>query len=113
MIPNWLYGLGWIIGLLTPMMAIGLLMMNTGNGLLNRDEFKDDARRIEGGTVYTDLVWELIGETQRSLDLFVDHLIEAEDVETKRLLANEIKSKQRVLETLNRMLRFKKGAGED
>ncbi len=104
--PIWLYDLGCLAWVL----AAGALGMTLGRGknrFVNREEYEADRRRLEGGSIYQEIVWEIRGEAERSLSRLLDLMLSLDDAEDQHAVAEEIKAQQRQLERVHRLLNFK------
>lgn len=100
---------GWLIWsaalLAGPLLAGAVL----GRGA-DRDEYDADRRRLVGGTIWTDIVWEIKGEEERSVTRLTELLAGAADDAQRQKLAEELQARFRQQERLGRLLRFKDGA---
>lgn len=98
---GWLWWIAWAIWAAGPALALGLTMRQ-------RNEYEADQRRLEGGTIYTDIVWEIKGEAERSLRRLLGLMIASKDKGQQETLAEEIQAQQRNMERVNRLLHFKR-----
>jgi hypothetical protein len=96
--PGWLWTIAWAIWLAAPAVVMGLAR--------GREEFDADARRLEGGTIYQDVVWELKGEAERSLRRLLDLMMAAKP-DQQKVIAEEIEAQQRNMDRIHRLLHFK------
>ena len=114
MFPSWAYGVGWILWLLVPLLTVGLTKMSASNGNISKEDYEADARRREGGTYYTEMVWELLGRADKDIEHVTALIVEEADSDKRSKLANLLASRNQDKDAYHRMLRYKReGTGDD
>jgi len=74
---------------------------------VTREEWEADKRRKVSGYVAMDVLWEIKGECERSIERQLALLDEADATKRRALIAEEIKAQHRQLERAYRLLHMK------
>ena len=90
------------------LLAVGIMKMPGSNGSASKEELLADVRRREGGTYYSELVWELLGRADKDIEHVTTLIVEEADSDKRSKLANLLASRNQDKDAYHRMLRFKK-----
>lgn len=74
----------------------------------NQDEHRINRRRLKGGVVYNDLLWEAKGEEERRMRQILTRLTEADTApEDRRIYSEQVNICQRQIDRLYRLITMK------
>ena len=79
------------------------------NGNLTRRELQADKRRIAGGTIYRDMLWDNDGDVKEVVDTLLDLMAELEDREQQLTVKRAIKKLNTISSRNSRLLNFRDG----
>lgn len=81
----------------------------TTNGDLSRKEQAADRRRIAGGSIYRDIIWDNDGDMKEVVDTLLDLMPDLVDREQQLMVKRAIKKLNGVSSRNSRLLNFRDG----
>lgn len=97
----------WTAALLLGGLMIGL-SQNSASTHLDPESLRLNRRRVKGGAIFNDLLWEQKGEEERRMRKFLDRMADPDTGDAdRRLYAEQIATSQRQLDRIYQCLTMK------